>query len=796
MSNKTARLGVFVLLLAMVAALVPVTSFAQAQGSDAYYWYQGQKLSLNVSPLWVGVRYRTDDPSLQNRIFQQTAPLIDTTASPKTYTNPDVTLLPLPKNATIQTALNTVGALRAQAANFEWVGRVFDYEGTLAIETPEFVAQFPATMSRAQIDALNAQYGVSLLQTQLSNDNTFVLEAPITPTSNAFTLANLYHESGFALYAEPNLINILHIDYTPNDTYYTTSWHLNNTGQITGSTVDADIDAPEAWDITRGSSSVILAVVDDGVEITHEDLAANVVAGYDFVQNDNDPTPQQSWQAHGTNVAGLMAAVGNNGKGVSGVCPQCRIMPIRLADTDQNGSFSLSWTTAANAVNWAATNGAWVLNNSWGGGTANTTFDNALANVTTTGRGGSGSLIFFSAGNSNASTVSYPASNVNVISVAASNLCDGRKQPVFDNCNFNEYWWGSNYGSGLDVSSPGVRLYSTDRNGSLGYDSSDYFSSFNGTSGASPVAAGVMGLIFSANTGLSGAQARSILESTADDVNGGGYDTTMGWGRVNAFRAVQAAAPSRPDTIGVYRPSGSRFLLRNQNTTGPADIDVVMGAGATDVPVVGDWNNDGIDTVGVYRRTTAQFFLKDTNTTGAPVVYSFTFGNANDLPMAGDWNNNGGDGIGVYRSTNGILYVRNTLNTGFADYSMVFGIANDLPVAGDWNGDGQDSPGIFRPSQARFYLTNQVINGIPTANYQFAFGTSADVPVAGDWDSNGTSGIGVFRPTNGVTYLRNTLSTGFADIAFVYGTNGDRPVAGKWTSTSAPQLAPEFDPNK
>ncbi|MEP7288598.1 MAG: Ig domain-containing protein [Chloroflexota bacterium] len=256
-------------------------------------------------------------------------------------------------------------------------------------------------------------------------------------------------------------------------------------------------------------------------------------------------------------------------------------------------------------------------------------------------------------------------------------------------------------------------------------------------------------------------------------------------------------------TVGIFRPSSATFYLRNANTTGSADLSTPLGT-SSDLPIVGDWNGDGISTVGVFRYSTAQFFLRDSNSAGAPIVYSFTLGAPGDLPMAGDWGKTGKDGVGVFRPSNGLIYLKKTLTTGFADYQMVLGIPGDKPVAGDWNNDDTDSPGVYRPSNSTFYLTNQVCNCNAAANYQATLGVLGDSPFAGDWDGNGSSGIGVFRPTNGLIYLKNSPTTGFADLSIVFGIANDKPVAGHWiagpliaakpSTPATQQIAPTFVP--
>ncbi|MEP7287596.1 MAG: putative Ig domain-containing protein [Chloroflexota bacterium] len=257
------------------------------------------------------------------------------------------------------------------------------------------------------------------------------------------------------------------------------------------------------------------------------------------------------------------------------------------------------------------------------------------------------------------------------------------------------------------------------------------------------------------------------------------------------------------DTVGIFRPSASTFYLRNANTTGPADISTAFGT-ATDLPVVGDWNGDGIDTVGFYRPSTGQFFLRDSNSAGAPTVYSFVLGAPGDLPMVGDWNSNGKDGVGVFRPSNGLIYLKNNLTTGFADFQMVLGVPGDVPVAGDWNGDGKDSPGVYRPSLTKFFLSNQVCNCSVFADYSAALGIAGDTPFAGDWNGDGITGIGVFRPSNGLIYLKNTPTSGFADLSLVYGVPNDKPIAGHWATSATipsstanpitPKIAPTFVP--
>ena len=194
----------------------------------------------------------------------------------------------------------------------------------------------------------------------------------------------------------------------------------------------------------------------------------------------------------------------------------------------------------------------------------------AIANAKSLGRGGKGSVVVFSAGNDNTSSVIYPAYLTNVIAVGASNMCDQRKMPIDDGCNGFEDWWGSNYGSALDISAPGLWLTSTDIMGAAGYDVGDYFWYMNGTSGAAPIVSGVAGLVLSVSPNLTANEVQTILQNTADDVNGGGWDTTMGYGRVNAYRAVQAVYPTNValSASAVAQGAAAETVVGTLTTTG------------------------------------------------------------------------------------------------------------------------------------------------------------------------------------------------------------------------------------
>ena len=266
-------------------------------------------------------------------------------------------------------------------------------------------------------------------------------------------------------YAEPNYI--VNATSTPNDPDFNNLWGLHNTGQ-SGGTSDADIDAPEAWDFTTGSSNVVIAVIDSGVAINsnisvgHPELIDNLwinpgetsctngvdddsngyiddCYGWDFIDNDNDP---MDYAGHGSHVAGTIAAVGNNSQGITGVMWNASIMPLRFLD----GAGSGNTADAISAILYASANGAAVINNSWGGGGFSQALEDAI--------NASSAVVVCAAGNDGLDTDTtphYPSSysSDNIISVAATDHNDTL-------ASF------SNYGaSSVDLAAPGVNIYST-----------------------------------------------------------------------------------------------------------------------------------------------------------------------------------------------------------------------------------------------------------------------------------------------------------------------------------------------
>ncbi len=234
------------------------------------------------------------------------------------------------------------------------------------------------------------------------------------------------------------------------------------------------------------------------------------------------------------------------------------------------------------------------------------------------------------------------------------------------------------------------------------------------------------------------------------------------------------------ETVGVYVPSTGTWFLRYSSTPGSADVAFSFGPGGAGlVPIVGDWNNDGVDTPGLYDPATGAFFLRNSNSPGdADVV--FTFGVGGLVPIAGDWEADGRDSVGLYDPATGAFFLKNSNTPGPADVVFTFGAggAGFVPLAGDWNDDRVDTVGLYSPATGAFYLKNANQPGV--ADRTFSYGPAGVIPLHGDWNGSGGETIGVYVPSTSAWFLRNSNSPGPGDIVFTYGPSGVVPLAGNW----------------
>lgn len=357
------------------------------------------------------------------------------------------------------------------------------------------------------------------------------------------------------------------LSYTPNDNYYSNNdqWFL------------PQVNASGAWDISFGSSSVTIAITDSEIDTAHDDLNGVLwknpgeipgdgvdndgngyvddYRGYDVGENDADPTYSGAAQKHGTHVAGLSGAETDNNTGVASIGFGVSIMAVKISD----GSGAL--TAGYDGITYAADQGAEVINMSWGSSSSSSTGANAVSYAKN-----QGSYLVGAAGNDGVNTKHYPAAYPEVLAVAATNKAD-------EKASFSQY------GSWVDIAAPGVSMNST-------WDPNTYYNT-QGTSMASPLTAGLVGLMLSHNPSLSHSKITNCLKSTAVAVQGS-YSGQVGAGRIDAKAAmncVDATVSTAKNDAGIAnidQPKGDRcdtifdpaVVLKNYGDSTLNNVDI------------------------------------------------------------------------------------------------------------------------------------------------------------------------------------------------------------------------------
>ena len=299
---------------------------------------------------------------------------------------------------------------------------------------------------------------------------------------------------------------------TPNDPRLPDQWGLSQEA-------DNDIDAPEAWDLARGTAVTVIAVLDTGVDPDHPDFAGKLLPGHDFVHGDSDPRDDNG---HGSSVASIAAARTDNGASVAGVCWDCAILPLKVLDENIYGYYS--WW--ADGLVYAADRGVPVINMSMGGTGGSTLLRDAIRYAADRG-----AVIVAAMMNDGDATLYYPAVYEETVAVGGTNELDERALPF---CSGG----GSNYGPHIDVVAPGDYIIGARLGGGESY--------WCGTSQSTAFVSGLAGLALAVDPSLGREEARHLLRSGAEDQAGGledtpGFDFLYGWGRLNAHRTLLAA---------------------------------------------------------------------------------------------------------------------------------------------------------------------------------------------------------------------------------------------------------------
>ena len=432
------------------------------------------------------------------------------------------------------------------------------------------------------------------------------------------------------LVAELNFHEFASTASVPNDEFFQLQWGLRNTGQY-GGTPGADINILPAWGVTTGSPNVLICVIDWGFDLNHPDLLTNMVPGWNFVENNGNPTYNVADGAnrypHGTACAGIAAAQRNNAIGIAGVAPGCKWMPLRI-----DGSFPTIVDAINYTANFTSTYNGVVVSGSFSGAGYSAVVNQAVINAKS-----AGVTLCFSSGNNN-SIVNYPAKLPETIAVGATSMCDERKSsgtehqqrqanngdrcptttsydyngvscdlylcldyneipedcypqlwqcfnstPAAYDCFIHHLCWGSNYGSELSVSSPGTMITTTDICSSLGYSQGDYYSFFRGTSAATPFVAGLAALVLSQWPQLTPDEVRTIIELTADKVGGytyvNGRCNELGYGRINAGCALLRSPLFLSGPISGTHSFDNHIITRLHNASLSSNANITIETG-------------------------------------------------------------------------------------------------------------------------------------------------------------------------------------------------------------------------
>jgi len=366
----------------------------------------------------------------------------------------------------------------------------------------------------------------------------------------------------------------------PNDPRYTDQWHLSM------------IQGPVAWDNVTGSG-IIVAVLDTGVDPNHSELQAKLLPGYNAV---DDSATSSDINGHGTAVAGTLGAIANNNSGVASVAWDVSILPIRV--TNQSNGYAY-FSDIAKGLTWAADQGAKVANISY-----DATSSSAISSAARYMKQ-NGGLVVVSAGNSG-SDLGY-SDNPDLISVSATTNTDALAS------------WSS-FGNYIDVAAPGANILTTNLGGGIG--------AWNGTSFSSPVVAGVVALIMSANTQLSPAEVENILESSAKDLGNSGWDNKFGHGRINAAAAIDLALNSS-STIDDQAPTVTIQMNNNSTASGTQPVSVTANdnVGVDKVELYANGSLIGSDLVAPY----AFNWDTSTNNNGNILLEAYAFDAANNM---------------------------------------------------------------------------------------------------------------------------------------------------------------------
>ena len=534
--------------LMMILFIISCSFYTIAQD---YYYYKGNKIPLTLNEKKVCVSMSKDNKDVSDRI------------------RANIQILDTIRDETFETFIITHSDFKKLTAQDFWeedaksvilTSSYYTKNNKEVFASPYFYVKLKKEEDIDLLTSYAEKYRFTIVRQNSFMPLWYILAVTKDCDKNVLECVNSLWESGDFAASEPDLC-AKDLTYS-NDPLYNKQWGLHNSVHP-----NIDISVDSAWTYATGRN-IKIAILDDGVVRNHKDLESNIDSlFYDALYDSS--SYYRVYGDHGTHCAGIAAAVKDNGKLIAGVAPDATIVPINNRLDIMFPVLSGCW---ANGINWAIEHDVDVISCSWGA-LSSEILDNAIQNALTNGRHGKGCVVVFAAGNDSIDSISYPANCNDKILVVGAIDSTGVKAT------------SSNYGTGLDLVAPGVRILSTVLNDTVGYK--------DGTSMACPHVAGVAALILERNSELTVDQVNSIICSNTKKVPNlsnytesnsyGSWSEQYGYGLVDAYNAVintPGSAYIQNDTITGTRiiSADSIYVGRDVTNTKPYG-DVALGQG-------------------------------------------------------------------------------------------------------------------------------------------------------------------------------------------------------------------------